>query len=170
MQLKQNNYMEQEPAKDEESAEVTPEDIKLEDKTETPVEDKDKEDDDEKEVKVPEDGGKDDDELFERDDDWGEENADLDDDDKGEAFEEGHDQKVKLKVNINVTNYKSSEMEVKEKKTKVDQQKEFVQDFRMLDLLFSFIGAGSQTDIEQANQTSLTELNMQTNYSQMPSR
>ena len=61
------------------------------------------------------------DDEFERDDDWGEENADLDDDDKGEAFEEGHDQKVKLKVNINVTNYKSNNLEVKEKKTKVDQ-------------------------------------------------
>lgn len=78
-------------------------------------------DDDEREVKVTDD--KDDDELFERDDDWGEdgqENADMDDDDKGEAFEEGHDQKVKLKVNINVTNYKSNDLEAKEKKTKID--------------------------------------------------
>ena len=135
MQLKQNNYME--PTKDEESAEsaeVTPDDIKLEvqGEEETPEADDDDnilakktpkaedEDDDEREVKVTDDKDKDDDELFERDDDWGEENAEIDDDDKGEAFEEGHDQKVKLKVNINVTNYKSNDLEAKEKKTKVD--------------------------------------------------
>lgn len=53
---------------------------------------------------------------FEREDD---ENVDEDEHDKGEAFEEGHDKKVKLKVNINVTNFKESKM-TQERRTKTE--------------------------------------------------
>jgi hypothetical protein len=49
---------------------------------------------------------------------------------------------VKLKVNINVTNYKESKMAA-EKRTKTEQIKEFVQDNQVLDLLFSYVGVAS---------------------------
>lgn len=69
------------------------------------------------------------DEEFERDDDFEDaENIDDDNDqDKGQAFEEGHDQKVKLKVNINVTNY-NNDPQNPERKTKTEQTREFVND------------------------------------------
>lgn len=49
--------------------------------------------------------------------------------------------KVQLKVNINVTNISS-----KPKSTKIVEEKEFVHDNELLDMLFSFIGASSQKD------------------------
>lgn len=51
----------------------------------------------------------DDDDEFERDEEYGgDENANADEEEKSATFEKGKDNKVKLKVNINVTNLKPS--------------------------------------------------------------
>jgi len=56
---------------------------------------------------------------FDREDEYDEENINDDEGDKGEPFQEGNDKTVKLKVNINVTNYKESKMN-SERKTKTE--------------------------------------------------
>lgn len=75
-------------------------------------------------------------------------------------------------MNINVTNPKAAQInsKPKEKKTKVEQHMEFVQDFRMLDLLFSFIGAASFKDKSEGLDCRLHELNQSQDYTSMPSR
>lgn len=84
----------------------------------------------------------DDDDEFERDEDYGEENANVDEDDKGASFEQDKkSNKVSLKVNINVTNISK-----KAKQTKIEETKEYTGDNKLLDMLFSFIGASSERD------------------------
>lgn len=107
---------------------------------------------------------KEEDDMFERDEDFCDENA-VDDED----VEDEHDNKVKMKVNINVTNYQEAKL-TKERRTKVEQQKEFVQDFKMLDLIFSFIGASSVSGSEYEEYMRKKQLNLINDYSQVPSR
>jgi len=110
---------------------------------------------------------RDEDEIFERDEDEGLENAE-DEDDRGDVEEE-HGKKVQMKVNINITNYKESKVN-KEKKTRVDQKKEVVQDFKMLDLLFSFVGASSKCGSEFEHRVREHQLNLTVDYNAVPSR
>jgi len=130
-----------------------------------------KEDDEAVEVKLELPNTKEDDE-FEREEDDGLENADVDEDDAGkkassDSMITGKSvNKVELKVNINVTNLNASKGRNQMSSNVESKEAEMCQNNNLLDLLFSFIGAGEGSISELQG----TKLNLFSNQTKVQSR